>query len=116
VINFASGLPDPRRIPYDIIHGIINEVYEKHTRESLSYPGALGIESLRENIPKFLEDLGISYRADLLPALKGEAFKRKVTIWLFCPRFYFHIFFDFRRLFNRLVVFYRTIFLRKTFE
>jgi len=60
VINFASGLPDPRRIPYDIIHGIIYEVYEKYTVEALSYPGALGIEILRKNIPKFLKEIEVS--------------------------------------------------------
>lgn len=60
IINFASGLPDPRRIPYDIIHGIIYEVYEKYPKEVLSYPGALGIETLRKNIPKFLKEVGVS--------------------------------------------------------
>ena len=55
VINLASGLPDPRYMPVDLMSELMCEVYEKYGREVLSYPEAYGLDVLREEIKRFLE-------------------------------------------------------------
>ena len=63
VINFVSGLPDPRYMPMDILYELMCETYEEHGREILMYPGAYGLEVLREEIKRFLERHGVNTRS-----------------------------------------------------
>lgn len=60
IINLASGLPDQRYMPTDIMNELLYEAYENYGKEVLSYPEAYGLEILREELKRFLGSHGVN--------------------------------------------------------
>uniref|UniRef100_A0A7J2U3A8 PLP-dependent aminotransferase family protein n=1 Tax=Ignisphaera aggregans TaxID=334771 RepID=A0A7J2U3A8_9CREN len=54
VINFASGLPDPRAIPVNDIEKILKHIIEEYGYKALQYTSSRGVPELINNIVAFM--------------------------------------------------------------
>jgi len=59
IINLAGGSPDPLLIPVNEIRDAFNEVVEEHGPKAFFYPGAGGLEELKEELSKWCDHLSI---------------------------------------------------------
>ncbi|MEM0026506.1 MAG: PLP-dependent aminotransferase family protein [Ignisphaera sp.] len=73
IINFASGLPDPRTIPVKDIEAIAIEVLEKYGYNSLQYAPSTGFVQLINEISKFVyRTRGLKTNSDNIIVVSGS--------------------------------------------
>lgn len=60
IINFASGAPDPNLAPISDLREVLTRIIEEYGSNILEYPGTGGLKELREEIRRYLVELGVS--------------------------------------------------------
>jgi len=59
IISFAGGLPNPKAFPVEDIREIVNKLMDENGPNTLQYGTTQGLEEFREEIVRFVGDVGI---------------------------------------------------------